>query len=85
MTHGVGIAKVEDALAGSSDMTADIEPMGLQEYQARIQKAQTLMQAQGIDAMYLNVGTNLTYFTGLQWYPSERLVGAVVPADGNVT
>jgi len=42
------------------------------------------MQANNIDAVYLNAGTNLTYFTGMKWYASERLVGAILPAFGIV-
>ena len=42
------------------------------------------MQANNIDAIYLNAGTNLTYFTGMQWYASERMVGAILPATGEV-
>lgn len=42
------------------------------------------MQQNGIAALYLNAGTNLTYFTGMQWYASERLVGAILPASGDI-
>ena len=85
MTQGVGTLTAEQALNSLDDMTVDLEPIQLSEYQARIKKAQAIMQANGIDAMYVNAGTNLTYFTGLQWYASERLVGAIVPAQGEVT
>ena len=85
MTQGVGTLTAEQALNSFDDMTVDLEPIQLSEYQARIKKAQAIMQANGIDAMYVNAGTNLTYFTGLQWYASERLVGAIVPAQGEVT
>lgn len=85
MTHGVGVARAEDALNALEDMTQGVEPIALEEYKARVQKAQTQMQKEGIDAMYLNAGTNLAYFTGLNWFPSERLVGAIVPANGPVT
>lgn len=43
------------------------------------------MQKHGIDALYVNAGTNLYYFTGLRWYASERLVGAIIPAFGEIT
>lgn len=42
------------------------------------------MQQNSIAALYLNAGTNLTYFTGMQWYASERLVGAILPAFGDI-
>ncbi|MBV6259096.1 metallopeptidase MdpA, partial [Pseudomonas aeruginosa] len=31
---------------------------------------------------YLHAGSNLRYFSGVQWHPSERLVGALLPAEG---
>lgn len=85
MTHGVGTQTAQQALEQLQNMTVGVEPIQHEEYQERIENAQRLMQARGIDAMYLNAGTNLTYFTGLQWYPSERLVGAIVPVEGDVT
>ncbi|MGV8495671.1 aminopeptidase P family N-terminal domain-containing protein, partial [Pseudomonas aeruginosa] len=33
-------------------------------------------------AAYLHAGSNLRYFSGVQWHPSERLVGALLPAEG---
>ncbi|MBE92700.1 MAG: X-Pro dipeptidase [Idiomarina sp.] len=85
MTHGVGVARAEEALSALENMTAGVQPIALEEYQQRVARAQALMQEQGISAMYLNAGTNLEYFTGLKWYPSERLVGAVLPVEGDVT
>lgn len=84
MSIGVGHARAEDALNGLTDMTAHVAPISLDEYQARVSKAQQLMRAHDIDAMYLNAGTNLEYFTGLKWYPSERLVGALMLQEGPV-
>ena len=84
MTLGVGKTRVEDALNRLEDMAASATPIGLPEYQQRVLKAQTLMQEQGIAAVFLNAGTNLEYFTGLKWYPSERLVGALILAEGPV-
>jgi Xaa-Pro dipeptidase len=42
------------------------------------------MAEQGIAAVYLNAGSNLTYFTGTRWNPSERMVGAILPATGDL-
>lgn len=84
MTKGIGGKTAEEALAGLSDMTTQAQPTQKAEYLARMEKAQLLMREQGIGALYLNAGTNLQYFTGMAWYPSERLVGAVLPAKGEV-
>lgn len=59
-------------------------PIGLDEYKARLKKAQDIMQLQGIDALYLHAGTSLYYFTGTHWHPSERMVGAIIPAAGDI-
>ena len=82
MTVGVGGKTPEQALAGLAQMTEGMKPVGLDEYQSRIAKAQGLMREQGIAALYLNAGSNLYYFTGVKWSPSERMVGAVLPANG---
>ena len=83
-TTGIGTQSKEQALASLSDMTKDLQPIQAQEHLERIKTAQTYMQANGIDAIYLNAGTNLTYFTGMRWYASERMVGAILPAKGDV-
>lgn len=82
MTKGVGGQTAEAALATLSDMTAGVEPIGLAEFQARIEKAQSLMKAQGMDALYLHAGTSLYYFTGMRWHGSERMVGAALFQSG---
>ena len=83
-TIGVGTHTQEQALASLSNMTHYLEPIQNDEYIARIAKAQAFMLANKIDAIYLNAGTNLTYFTGMKWYASERMVGAILPAIGEV-
>lgn len=84
MTIGVGGTDRAAALNSLSNMMAGAQPIGLDEYQARIAKAQELMRAQGVAAIYVNAGSNMTYFTGTQWKPSERMVGAIIPAVGAV-
>lgn len=84
MTIGVGGSTVEQALAKLDNMTQQVAPISNDELNTRLQKAQSLMQQQGIAAMYIDAGTNLTYFTGLKWYKSERLVGAILPAKGEL-
>ena len=84
MTIGIGTQTLEQALASLSDMTKTLVPIQPEEHFTRIAKAQEYMQANNIDAVYLNAGTNLTYFTGMKWYASERMVGAILPAVGIV-
>ncbi len=84
MTIGVGGKSQEEALASLHNMTAGATPIGEAEYRARIAKAQAHMRANKIDAVYLNGGSSLLYFTGVHWHPSERMVGAVLPASGHL-
>jgi Xaa-Pro dipeptidase len=83
-TTGIGTQTSDQALATLSDMTNTLTPIQPEEHLARIAKAQAYMQTHNIDAIYLNAGTNLTYFTGMKWYASERMVGAILPSTGKV-
>jgi Xaa-Pro dipeptidase len=40
------------------------------------------MRAVGIDALVIEAGSALVYFTGVRWWRSERFTGAVIPAEG---
>lgn len=82
MSIGVGGKTAEQALATLSDMTAGAIPIGKEEHLQRIAKAQAHMREQGIAAIYINAGANLLYFTGTRWHASERMVGAILPAQG---
>lgn len=84
MTLGVGGSTPEQELAAMEPMTADIVPIGVEEHRARIARAQQLMREKGIDALYLDTSANLFYFTGLKLKATERLHGAVIPAEGPV-
>ncbi|MBZ9663403.1 Xaa-Pro peptidase family protein [Pseudomonas sp. LMG 31766] len=82
MTLGVGGSTPEQALARLQNMMDGAEPISEAEYQVRIARAQALMREQDIAALFLAAGSNLQYFTGVQWHASERMVGAILPASG---
>jgi Xaa-Pro dipeptidase len=84
MTIGIGGSDAASELAKLINMTDDVQPVSSSEFQARISKAQQLMKANNIDATYLDAGTNLYYFTGTKWYASERMVGAIIPQEGEI-
>ena len=84
MSIGVGGYSELEALGELGDMTDEVQPIQIEEYQARIGKAQALMKQQGVSVVFLNAGTNLNYFTGTEWSASDRLVGALLPAEGEV-
>ncbi|WP_351089290.1 Xaa-Pro peptidase family protein [Shewanella sp. S1-49-MNA-CIBAN-0167] len=84
MTMGVGGASPQQALATLANMTDGMAAISDDEFTQRIQYAQRLMTQHGLDAIYVNAGTNLYYFTGTSWFASERMVGAIIPAVGEV-
>ena len=57
-------------------------PISAAERLQRIAKAQKLMRAAGLKAVLVEAGSSLVYFTGVEWWRSERLTAAVIPADG---
>ena len=67
-----------------SDITGDAVPIGVDERIARVAKAQRLMRKHNIDALILEAGSALIYFTGVRWWRSERFTGAVIPAEGDI-
>lgn len=88
---GVAAAVAQPAAAESSaasgqlqDMTGHAAPISVAERKSRIAKAQKLMQAAGVDALILEAGSALVYFTGIRWWRSERFTGAIIPAEGEV-
>lgn len=50
---------------------------------SRLNKARDLMKRHGIGAVLVESGPSLDYFTGIQWWRSERLTGVVIPAEGD--
>lgn len=84
MNNGIGGSTATAELEKLTNMTADIQPISAEEYQLRINKAQQIMQQNNIAATYVNAGTNLYYYTGTRWYASERMVGAIIPAEGDI-
>lgn len=84
MTIGVGGSTAAIELEKIQNMTLHVQPIQLEEYKARIKKATALMENANYSALYLNAGTNLYYFTGTSWNPSERMVGALLFQDGTV-
>lgn len=77
-------AWAKDVAQGLTPMTANARPIQPEEHRARLAQAQRLMQAQGIGAILVEAGSSLLYFTGIDWWRSERLTAAVIPAEGDI-
>ncbi|RFN60362.1 M24 family metallopeptidase [Marixanthomonas ophiurae] len=82
--YGIGGSTPEEELSKLSAPTDKPTPITDTEYQHRLDKACSALKAKGLDALYINAGTNLYYFTNTQWNESERLVGALLFADGSL-
>ncbi|HUX33169.1 MAG TPA: Xaa-Pro peptidase family protein [Gemmatimonadaceae bacterium] len=55
-----------------------------EERQARIEQARRLMADNHLDAIFMEGGTSLYYYTGVQWGLSERTFGIVIPRKGEI-
>ena len=92
---GAGVAALGTALplkaqapgAGKGalpDLAANARPITPEERAGRVKKAASLMAAHDIDAVLVEAGSSLDYFTGIKWWRSERLTGAVITRDGAI-
>jgi len=78
----------EEAVAregnGLSSIIADVDPIGVEERQRRIAKAQSLMEEHDIGAILVEPGSAMLYFSGISWWRSERLTALVIPREGDI-
>jgi Xaa-Pro dipeptidase len=65
-------------------MTDDVVPISMDERRARIEKARQLMRTNKIDAIYVEPGSSMFYYTGMRWGTSERMLALVIPARGEL-
>ncbi|MEY2637263.1 MAG: Xaa-Pro dipeptidase [Bacteroidota bacterium] len=74
------------SLKSSSAALAPIEftPISAEERKSRVAKAQKLMVEKNIQAIILDAGINMNYFTGISWHPSERSMLVVIPVKGEI-
>lgn len=72
----------EPDLSGLSDLTGSAVPIQPLERAARLARAQGLMKANGIGAVLIEPGSSMVYFTGVEWWRSERLTAAILPVEG---
>ncbi len=76
-------ASMPPAIKALTSMKAQAKPITVEERRARIEKAKKLMRDNKIDALMLTGGTSMDYFTGMKWGLSERLLAAIIPANGS--
>ena len=72
-----------DSIRALESVAHRVVPITVDERRARLARAQQLMEASGIDAMFIGAGSSLLYFTGIRWGNSERLAGMVLTRSGD--
>lgn len=71
--------------AGAPTVPAAISPappITRDERMARLAKAQRLMRQSGVSALLIEPGSTMIYFSGVDWWRSERPTVLLLPADG---
>ncbi|MFT5756716.1 MAG: Xaa-Pro dipeptidase [Alteromonadaceae bacterium] len=71
-------------IAKLTDITANVAAISPQERLLRIEKAQQLMKKFNIAALVIEPGASMDYFSGIQWWRSERVTALVIPNEGEV-
>lgn len=71
-------------LASLKPMVDGVAPITDAERGRRMGRARQLMATQGVGALLLEPGTNMTYFTNVRWGKSERPFVGIIPARGDL-
>jgi Xaa-Pro dipeptidase len=91
LSAGIAIAKPSFSHADAPEPIRSLKPMldGIkpitdEERKARIEQARRLMAENKIDAVYLEPGSSLYYFSGVPWHNSERMFALIIPQKGEL-
>ena len=84
MLPGFASAQTGVDADGMRNLAANAKPISAEERRARVAKAGALMRANDIDVVLIEAGSSLVYFTGIHWWRSERLTGAVITREGEI-
>jgi Xaa-Pro dipeptidase len=76
--------EVPEAIKNLRPMMDGIQPITHTERRARIEKAQRLMAESKIDAIVLEGGSSMFYFSGTRWNAGEKPFVLVIPAKGQL-
>jgi len=82
--NGKVAAETPETIRALRPMLEGITPISDDERKARIEKARRIMIENHIDAIFLEPGSSLFYFTGVRWSSGERMFALVIPAQGEL-
>lgn len=83
LTAETAAAQTPDPFASLKPLPP-VPPISDAERKQRIEKARQLMAANHVDAIVLEGGTSMYYFTGVRWGNSERTFAVVIPQKGEL-
>ncbi|MGB1262526.1 MAG: M24 family metallopeptidase [Cognaticolwellia sp.] len=75
----------EKSKSALKPITGAVTAISKAERLERIGQAQKLMQQLDISALILEPGAAMDYFSGIQWWRSERLTAVIIPRKGKVS
>ncbi len=82
---GVSTARAESKVSATlRSIVDDVQPITVGERMQRVRKAQQLMAQNDIDAILVEPGSAMLYFSGIRWWRSERLTALVIPREGDI-
>jgi Xaa-Pro dipeptidase len=81
-SHSAQDSQLPPAIAALKSRKAEATPITADERRQRIERARELMAQHKIGALLVAGGTSLVYFTGIEWWLSERFFGMVLPSKG---
>ncbi|MGH9518123.1 MAG: M24 family metallopeptidase, partial [Terriglobales bacterium] len=79
----LGTPAAPDSIRALPHFAGQVVPIGDDERRARLAHAQQLMGESRLDAIFMRGGSSLRYFTGMNWFNSERTMGMVLPRSGD--
>lgn len=82
MSHGIGGSTATQELAALRPWAQRAPVITREERVGRLERARELLAELGADALIVNAGPSLRYFTGLSWGATERLVAMALPRVG---
>ncbi len=82
LAAGLGAPALAADDEGLVNLAAAARPITAEERLGRIERLQLQLRKSGIGAILVEAGSSLDYFTAIQWWRSERVTAALIPADG---
>jgi Xaa-Pro dipeptidase len=66
------------------NIIGSMKPINSKERLVRVAKAQKIMQQLNISALIIEPGASMDYFSGIQWWRSERMTALIIPKEGDI-